>query len=109
MRRNKVYAKMIPFYVLTAIILAVMLTVFNGMQSTGQTDGIHEFGYKTYVVSSGETLWSIAEENLSEDFPTCSSYIEEVMRVNSMQTAAIYPGDLIAIPVKNTEKVADME
>lgn len=51
---------------------------------------------KDYVVSTGETLWSIASENkkVGQDI---REYIYELREVNNMNDCMIYPNQVIKI------------
>ncbi len=82
----------------TAVLFfAVLLPSFAGQDRRAEEQR-DELAYTSYVVQEGDSLWSIADEHMSVSFDSHNTYIEEVMRVNHMQTAQIYPGDLIAIP-----------
>ena len=54
--------------------------------------------YESYVVESGDTLWSIGERYRESSFATRDDYIREVMRVNQLTSSHIYEGDLLVIP-----------
>lgn len=82
--------------ILAAVVCFAFLTGMNRPAKTAKDD--EHTSYMTYVVQEGDTIWSIAENNLSDRFPTCRSYVKEVMRANNMKDSDIYPGDLIAVP-----------
>ena len=66
--------------------------VYAGQPSDGQ------ICYESYVVESGDTLWSIGERYRECSFPSREAYIREVMRVNQLTSSHIYEGDLLVIP-----------
>lgn len=54
--------------------------------------------YESYVVESGDTLWSIGERYRECSFASREDFIREVMRVNQLTSSHIYEGDLLVIP-----------
>lgn len=53
----------------------------------------------TYTVSRGDSLWSIAKEYSR---PGCDlrPVVEEIRRLNRLDSAIIYPGQILMVPVK---------
>ena len=52
--------------------------------------------YEEYVVSTGETLWSIASENKKEG-QDVREYIYELRKLNNLDDCIIYPNQVIKI------------
>ena len=52
--------------------------------------------YEEYVVSTGETLWSIASEN-KKDGQDVREYIYELRELNDLDDCMIYPNQVIKI------------
>jgi hypothetical protein len=50
----------------------------------------------SYIVSDGETLWSIAEEYCPEDMDCCE-YIYEIKKLNKMEKSNIITGQTITL------------
>ena len=50
-----------------------------------------------YTVSDGDTLWEIAE-NFTDESEDVRNMIYEIRRINKLEKAEIYPGDIIVIP-----------
>lgn len=55
-----------------------------------------EIETEEYVVSVGETLWSIASEN-KKDGQDIREYIYELRQLNSLDDCMIYPNQVIKI------------
>lgn len=49
--------------------------------------------YDTYRVKKGDSLWRIAKENLGS-----GARYTEIMALNNMESALIYPGDVLYLP-----------
>jgi len=63
--------------------------------------------FETYVVKSGDTLWSIAEHYISAaDHPdihyTLEDYIDEIKTYNHLGESYIREGQLLVIPFYNS-------
>lgn len=72
------------------IMIASIISIFN--LCFAKTEVITE----DYVVSAGETLWSIASENKKAG-QDVREYIYELREVNNMNDCLIYPNQVIKI------------
>lgn len=59
----------------------------------------------TYVVQAGDTLWSIAREQMS-GYDCTGEAVHVLRKVNGMKDSTIYVGDVIMVP---EEKGGDKE
>lgn len=66
---------------------------------TGDTTPMQE---QTYIVSKGETLWSIARRYKPEGM-TYEQYIHELKEANKEDISKIYPGQTITILIEKGE------
>lgn len=86
--------------VATLVIIAILL--FNASDISGFSgDMTREKSYKYYtsiVIRKGDTLWSIAEEYMTEEYDGIEAYIWEIRRVNHISDDRIYTGQYLAIP-----------
>ena len=55
--------------------------------------------YKTVTVKSGDTVSAIAQAYLPQNM-TVAQYTKEIIRLNSLESTAINPGDVIYLPYK---------
>ena len=98
-RRRQVYLKRLFLAVMAAVIVAGCST-FAG---TGLVDA-HDMNevvmckyYKSIEIEAGETLWSIAQENMTEDYASVYEYIEEVMEMNNLESDQIHAGQYLTV------------
>ena len=59
--------------------------------------------YRSVTVQPGDSLWSIAAENMSEEYSSVQSYIDEVCFINSLQDTCIHAGKNLTIPYYSSE------
>lgn len=60
-----------------------------------------EITYKYYTsveIQSGDTLWSIASEYMTEDYKDIDEYIHEVCEINHILEDDIHSGQFITVP-----------
>ena len=99
-RRRQVDLKRSFLAFLAAIIVAGVST-FAG---TGLVDA-HDTSddivmckyYKSIDIADGDTLWSIAKENMTEDYTSIYEYIEEVMEINNLESEQIQAGQYLTV------------
>ncbi len=76
------------FITFVAISILLLISIFN--LCFAKSEVITE----DYVVSKGESIWSIACENTSRNV---RKYIHELRKINDLDDCMIYPGQVIKI------------
>lgn len=90
---------------ITSVIAILACSFFIFTMSTQASDKEHQPSYKYYKsieIKKGDTLWSIAHENMDEHYSSISSYIEEVKRMNSLSSNQIKAGSYLIVPYYST-------
>jgi len=59
---------------------------------------LSELQYKIIEINEGDSLWSIAEENMSPGFHDIRDYIQEIRDCNQLSTDQIYAGSYLMLP-----------
>lgn len=54
--------------------------------------------YKPVMVEQGDSLWSIANENLSPEWDSTEEYVAAIRKLNSLHDSKIKAGTYISIP-----------
>ena len=86
------------------IILLVMLTaliILRISAKTIQAEDITENHYKYFTsitIEQGDSLWSLAENYLTEDYKDIYSYIDEVKSINHLSGDSLIAGQKLCIP-----------
>jgi len=55
--------------------------------------------YRSITVSTGDTLWSVAKENYTQEWGSISHYLEEIKRCNALTSEDITAGSSLIVPV----------
>ena len=54
--------------------------------------------YKSIQIHSGDTLWNIAEEYITEDYESVNDYITEVKKINKLSSDKIQNSQYLTVP-----------
>ena len=58
----------------------------------------HEKYFTSIEIQEGDSLWSIAEDNMTEEYASVKDYIKEVKRMNHLSSDQLTKGCYIVIP-----------
>lgn len=100
-RRQREMKKNLLVLIMTVCLIVTCSVVLSGFRSNAKDDAT-ETSYKYYksiVISSHDTLWTIAEEYMDkEHYDSINDYINEVKSMNSLTDDAIHYGEHLIIP-----------
>lgn len=93
-----------------SVVLALFLAFFIFSFSTQASDKEHQPSYKYFKsiqISAGDTLWSIAEDNMDvAHYAHTSDYVAEVKKMNSLKSDTIIAGSYLIVPYYSTDFVS---
>lgn len=93
----------ISLFTLSAAIL-LALGIFSIQTNAKDASEVIEIKYYTsIVVTSGDTLWTIASAHMGSHYESESDYIKEVIHMNSLKNDTIYTGQHLVIPYYSGE------
>ncbi len=78
-------------------ILCLSFTLYNGMNLAFTADPVY-YNQKI-TVSSGDTMWSIANQ-WSDEKEDVREVMHRICQANNLTNKHIYPGQVLTIPVK---------
>ncbi len=85
-------------YLLTFLIVIVIAFTVWGVTGANASKPVGQKYYVSITIEPGDTLWSIAEENISDEYKNIKEYIKEVRSINSLTTTDITAGRHLVIP-----------
>ena len=59
--------------------------------------------YKSIQITSGYTLWNIAEEYMNDEYESVSDYIMEIKKINGLVSDDIQEGQYLTVAYFDTE------
>jgi hypothetical protein len=77
------------------VILVALMTLVGGHGFLAAAHGDGQSA-KTHIVSSGESLWTLAKDHAEGQDPR--SYIHQIQRLNRMSSAQVFPGQMLILP-----------
>lgn len=105
-KRRSVVLRKLSFTIITAVFVTIIaLSVFSMSAKAKSTQGANDYKYYTsHMIMPGESLWSIAQENIDYvHYESVLAYIEEINFINGMNNSELQIGDYILIPYFSDE------
>lgn len=102
LRENVFFNGRIMLILISVIIIFAVFLISLSTKAEGSATPEYKY-YKSIEVKSGDTLWSIAEKYMDDDYSSAKDYIKEVKYINSMDTDHITSGKSIVIPYYSSE------
>lgn len=100
-KRNRIIKMMLSFCLV--FILAMMSgSIISYAKSSKQESPSYKY-YTSVTIQEGDTLTTIAKENISPEFTSVSAYINEVRQMNHLDSEKIYSGQSLIIPYYSLE------
>ena len=98
-----------PFFITGAVLIISLLSVcfflYFGDRVVKAQESANEIQYKVVEIKNGDSLWSIAKENMDNTndsgFINIYQYIHEIKRCNNMKSNQINAGCYLMVPYYN--------
>lgn len=88
---------------LAAVLVFAAFLIISSVQAEGSSTPKHKY-YKSVQISSGDTLWGIAADYMTEEYSSVDDYIREVKYINGIQNDQITNGSSIVVPYYSEEQ-----
>ena len=98
-----------PFFITGAVLIISLLSVcfflYFGDRVVKAQESANDIQYKVVEIKDGESLWSIAKENMDNTndsgFINIYQYIHEIKRCNNMKSNQVNAGCYLMVPYYN--------
>ncbi len=98
MKRYRVINKKRFYLFISTLFILLLISILVMTNSIKVHSVVFDQEYREIQVLQGDTLWSIAVENMPDDYDT-RYLVYTLKEFNDLESAYIYPGDIIRIPV----------
>lgn len=88
--------------ILSVLIIGTIFFSFSAKASNSSKETCYKY-YTSILIQDGDSLWSLAEKNWDEHFPSKQAYIEEIKRTNNLSDDILISGQYIIIPYYSSE------
>ena len=102
-RRQKIALVSVAFIAL-ATIICIFLS--GAVRTQAAPSEISCKYYTSIEVQSGDTLWSIASDHITEEYRDMNAYIDEVCSINKISQNEIHAGQYLTIPYYSSIAIA---
>lgn len=107
-RQKEVRRNMIMLIIsLLLVIICVCLVSGFSAQARDINKPVSYKYFKSIYIEEGDSLWSIGQEYADEHYTSVASYINEVKRMNSLESDSIKTGNYLIVPYYSTEFICD--
>lgn len=98
-----------PFFITGAVLIISLLSVcfflYFGDRVVKAQESANDIQYKVVEIKDGDSLWSIAKENMdntnNSGFINIYQYIHEIKRCNNMKSNQVNAGCYLMVPYYN--------
>lgn len=96
-------------FITGAIVLTIMILSIGIISANVSADMVppREKMVTSIKIEKGDTLWSIANEYITEDYKDINSYINEIKKSNGLIDDTIHEGKYLIIPYYSLKEVAN--
>ena len=104
MYERKKFAAVLIFTICLAGALAITFGSFLSKAETKESDVTYYKYYTNIEIQPGDTLWTLAENYMDENFESKEAYMAEVREINSLNDdSKIIAGQYLIMPYYSTE------
>ena len=101
--KENVFTNYRTMLLMVSIVIFAAFLLFSSTKAEGSSTPEYKY-YKSIEVQAGDTLWSIAEKYMADDYSSVNDYIQEVKYINSIETNQITSGKSLVIPYYSTKQ-----
>ena len=84
--------------VLSFLAVVIIGGSISGLAKARRQEQVSYKYYSSIMIKKGDTLWSIASENMTPEHDRIEEYIEELRNLNHLRGDGINAGEYLAIP-----------
>ena len=59
--------------------------------------------FQSIEITKGDSLWNLADSYMSEEYASKEEYIEDIVKLNHLESTTIYDGQKLIVPYYSTD------
>ncbi len=84
--------------IIIIILSLIFINRMNALDHSFAREVNRQKYYKSVSIQYGDTLWEIASQNMSDEYASVESYVEELKKVNDLASDQISIGQYLTVP-----------
>lgn len=84
--------------IIIIILSLIFINRMNALDHSFAREVNRQKYYKSVSIQDGDTLWEIASQNMSDEYESVESYVEELKKVNDLASDQISIGQYLTVP-----------
>lgn len=84
--------------IIIIILSLIFINRMNALDHSFAREVNRQKYYKSVSIQDGDTLWEIASQNMSDEYASVESYVEELKKVNDLASDQISIGQYLTVP-----------
>ena len=102
--RREAKRTLVIYSIILIAILAVTGSILFSTTKAQAAPVEHSYKYYTSIqIQKGDTLWSIADSYITDEYVDKKAYIQEICSINNISQDAIHSGQYITIPYYSSD------
>ncbi len=94
---NRLDKRRISFIGGVVVIALILVILGTSVASAKDIDNSKPKYYTSITIESGDTLWSIAEEYMYDEYDSVEEYVNELIKINGLTSDKLYAGNNLVV------------
>lgn len=103
------HTKAALYAIITGFVLAAasIVLLLSGSKVSAHSDHVNQKYFTSVEVNAGDTLWEIAQDYKTAEYPSTQAYVKEVMEINHLSDETITTGCYLMVPYYAEQPLAE--
>ena len=94
---NRLDRRRITFIGGVVVLALILVLLGTSVASAKDIDNSKPKYYTSITIESGDTLWSIAEKYMYDEYDSVEEYVNEIIKINGLKSDTLYAGNNLVI------------
>ncbi len=107
--KNHQLKKQLVLFILTVVVLFISCAFFGNILTSAHDkseNNTKDDCYTSVAIQYGDTLWSIAETYMPEDYTSVQDYVKHLKKLNNLKSDDLQAGTYLIVTYNRNQKTA---